>query len=238
MMSKTPRRIDDSAYLDSTTVVRGPYTLYIAQGALVHPRSTISTDAGAVIIGDGSLISEHCQIGNIISSIVADRSRSHVDVQKSEPATLDDDVAQPTGTTVVALPATTDVEGGEMINLASRVHVAPSVIVEAPCSIEESVQIESNVKISRGCTVGSHSKICAGVTLPPSTAVPAWTVVYGVNGTERRRRLNDNDGQRQEKQRLKGLDAMRAGDLETLKRATAAKAPLTKPETGARVRVR
>lgn len=237
-MSKTPRRIDDSAYLDSTTVVRGPYSLHIGQGALVHPRSTISTDAGAVTIGDGSLVSEHCQIGNIFSSAVPDRSSSNVDLQKSRSGNADDDVAQPTGPTALALPATIDVEGGEMIRLASRVHVAPSVIIEAPCNMEESVQIESNVKISRGCTIGSHSKICAGVTLPPNTVVPAWTVVYGVNGTERRRRLHDNDGQRQEKQRLKGLGAMRAGDLETLKRATAAKAPLTKPETGARVRVR
>lgn len=189
----------------------------MSRGALIHPHSTISTVAGAVTIGEDSLISEHCQIGNTANS--------------SSGRPLDDN---PSNDVRLEL----DIEKGEVVKIASRVYLAPSVVIEAPCSIEDDVQIESNVKISRECVVRSHSKICAGVTLPPGTEVSAWTVVYGANGSGRRRTMNNDDGQRHEKQRLKGLDAMKVNDLQTLKRAAAAKAPLTKPESAARVRVK
>lgn len=72
--------------------------------------------------------------------------------------------------------------------------------------------------ISPNCSVGAHSKVCAGITLPSGTAIPDWTVVYGVNGRMRRRRNADDA----EETRLDVLKRERQG-VEAVLRVNASK---------------
>lgn len=59
----------------------------------------------------------------------------------------------------------------------------------AGATIQEAVILEPNVSILAGVTVGSHSKVCAGLTIEHDVA--PWTVVMGNGDVHRRRRRRE-----------------------------------------------
>lgn len=182
-----PAKIAPNCHLDPSSYVKGHHQLTIEANALVHPRTYLFTELGPITIRQGTVIMEKCVLGR--------REKTDTSHQRGQPSiavgrplsiveglattdTLHDPTAQPQG----GLPE---------ITIGPNAHLHASVTVQAPSTISDSATLESGVMISPGCIVGAHSKICAGITLPPNTVIPEWTIVYGMNGCMRRRKLDD-----------------------------------------------
>lgn len=115
--------------------------------------------------------------------------------------------------------------------IRDHVYLHPSSQIHAGATIEHGVLIEPHVTVLANVTIGSHAKICAGVTVDRD--VEEWTVVHGNGNVKRQRKRsrisNDQDDPAElvESLRLKAMDKEREGTA-ALFRAAARTASLAK----------
>lgn len=195
-----PVNISSQAYVDPACYVKGTNPLTIEAGAVIHPRCRLYTDNGKVTIGHGCLLFERCMIGY----------DKEFNPQRGSAMALD----KPAGTGHTQSVS----KDSNNIYIGASSHLHSAVKLQPPCTIGEYSILEAGVTLLPGCTLGSHSKICAGITLPPGSAVPDWTVVYGMNGQIKRKR----QATPAEDTRLEGL-ARERQTIEALLKANATK---------------
>lgn len=208
--SRPPVTLGQTTHLDPGAYVRGTHAIALGEQILVHPRSQLVAVHGPLSIGDKCIISEKCIIGgpaHSASDSLGAASRSGTSGTASgQPSPLigqegsDDDDADPVKTTI-----------------HSSVYIHANSQIHAGVTIKEAALIEPHVTVLRGLSIGSHAKICAGVTVDRD--VEDWTVVYG-NGNLKRRRGQDaasSNGDSRDKlvedMRLKAMDKEREGTV-------------------------
>jgi serine acetyltransferase len=106
----------------------------------------------------------------------------------------------------------------------SNVYIHPNSHIRAGATIKNAALIEPHVTIFPGVTVGSHAKICAGVTVDRD--VEDWAVVYGNGEVKRQRKqhgstVGDDEEHADlvETMRLKSMDKEREATMAILKMA-------------------
>lgn len=213
LSSTPPAKLAPTCHLDPSSYVKGRHQLTIEANAIIHPRTYLFTELGPLTVKQGTIITEKCVIGRREKS-EASHSRSRTSLATNRPPSIIEGSANIGEAESAAEPqGKSDLPE---ITIGPNTYLHAAVVVQAPCTISDNVILEPGVMISPGCTIGSHSKICAGITLPPGTTVAEWTVVYGMNGRMRRRRVNDAA----EEARLDLLKRERA-TLETLMKTSA-----------------
>lgn len=210
-----PAKIAPTCHLDPSSYVKGRHQLTIEANAVIHPRTYLFTELGRLTIRQGTIITEKCVIGRREKS-ESSHSRAQPSIATSRPLSMIESTGNAAETSNDTAAQLHDADNLSEIVIGPNAYLHAAVVVQAPCTISDSVVLEAGVILSPGCTIGAHSKICAGVTLPPGTPIPEWTVVYGLNGCMRRRRVNDAA----EDARLDLLKKERA-TIETLLRSSA-----------------
>ena len=182
-----PAKISPNCHLDPSSYVKGHHQLTIEANALVHPRTYLFTELGPITVRQGTIITEKCVLGR--------REKTDTSNQRGQPSIAAGrpiSIIEGAASTDLPHDATTQSQDNlPEITIGPNAHLHASVTVQAPSTISDSAILESGVMVSPGCVVGPHSKVCAGITLPPNTTIPEWTVVYGMNGSMRRRKLDD-----------------------------------------------
>lgn len=207
--------ISPHCHLDPVAYVKGDHLLTLESAVVVHPRSKLFTDGGPVTVQEGSMISEKCTIGTVSGGDPTTLHRGLQGSSSSKSISLPaGHIIQKSNTdTNESVQDQSNVQQGLPIIIGKSVYVHPNVNIQPPCTVSDYAIVESGVTFMPGCTIGTHSKICAGVTLPTGTNVPSWTVVYGTNGSMRRKRHKDLS----EEARLEGLNRERIAAFNLLR---------------------
>lgn len=226
LSSTPPAKLAPTCHLDPSSYVKGRHQLTIEANAIIHPRTYLFTELGPLTIRQGTIVTEKCVIGRREKN-EASHSRAQPSIATSRPMSI---AESPVNAVETSQDLTIDhndrVELPEIV-IGPNAYLHAAVIVQAPCTVSDSVVLEPGVVLFPGCTIGPHSKVCAGITLPPGTNIPEWTVVYGMNGSMRRRRVNDGA----EDARLDLLKRERAS-LDTLLRSAARNLVVTTGASG------
>lgn len=182
-----PAKISPNCHLDPSSYVKGHHQLTVEASALIHPRTYLFTELGPITIRQGTVITEKCVLGR--------RDKTDTSHQRAQPSIA---VGRPLSVTEGVASADTPLDTATQpqdnlpeISIGPDAHLHAAVTIQAPSTVSDSAILESGVMISPGCFIGAHSKICAGITLPPNTVIPEWTIVYGTNGSMRRRKADD-----------------------------------------------
>ncbi|KIW86751.1 uncharacterized protein Z519_12664 [Cladophialophora bantiana CBS 173.52] len=224
--TRPPVTLGQTTHLDPGAYVRGTHAIVVGEHDLVHPRAQLIAVHGPLSIGDKCIISEKCIIGGPVWSSggsapdPTSKASGAPGSGSNQPSPLINQPGAEDGDEVERDPVKTVIHNGVYIHPSSQVH--------AGATIGEGVLIESHVTIIGNVIIGSHSKICAGVTVDRD--VPDWTVVYGNGDIKRRRKkrpAEEDQTELVEMLRLKAMDKEREGTV-TLLRAAARMASLAK----------
>ncbi|KIW15204.1 hypothetical protein PV08_05249 [Exophiala spinifera] len=212
--ARPPVTVGQTTHLDPGAYVRGTHAITLGEHILIHPRSQLIGVHGPLSIGDKCIISEKAIIGGPVQPSSTTASSAKPSGGSVQPSPLiaqgaeDDDTDRD--------PVKTTIGSNVFIHASSQIH--------AGAVIEDAVLIEPHVSVLAGVTVGSHAKLCAGVTVDHD--VDEWTVVYGKGNIKRRRKQNDPDSDEGAEQaeaietmRLKAMDKEREGTTTILKMA-------------------
>lgn len=188
--------------------MRGTHGITLGEHVLIHPGAQLVSVHGPTTIDDKCIVSEKCVVGGPLQATTATRTGAGNDARSDN--VEDEEEPDPVKTTI-----------GQSVYLHAGSHV------HAGATIRNAVIIESNVTILPGVTIGSHSKICAGLTVDRD--VDEWTVMMGDGDVRRKRRrrqldpaaavLQGDDGDESygdaaelvESMRLKAMDKEREG---------------------------
>lgn len=185
-----PAKLSARCHLDPSSYVKGHHQLMVEDNVIIHPRTYLFTEVGPLTIREGTIITEKCIIGrrdkNEPNAPWAPKSAA-----RGKQSSAIDSTTNTGSTTDETDTKSKDIDDVPEIIIGENVHLQASVVVQAPCTISDSAVLEPGVVIFPNCSIGQHSKICAGITLPPGTIIPDWTVVYGMNGCMRRRKADD-----------------------------------------------
>ncbi|EXJ89415.1 hypothetical protein A1O3_02482 [Capronia epimyces CBS 606.96] len=200
--ARPPVTLGQTTHLDPGAYVRGTHGITLGEQTLVHPRAQLVAVHGPLSIGDRCIISEKCVIGG--------------------PVATDKPSEGPEGAGRGAGGSGSDESDPVKTTIHSRVYVHANAHVLAGAVIKEAVVIEPHVTVRAGVTVGSHAKICAGVTVDRD--VDDWAVVYGNGDLKRQRRRKRDQSETEhaelvETMRLKAMDKEREGTMAILKMA-------------------
>lgn len=187
-LAKPPTDIHPTAHLDPTAYVLGTHPISLAANVLVHPRARLVSTHGPLLIDSGSIISERCIVGSPPPGPHPSSTFPLTDSDESD-----------------ALPLKTSIGPSVLLHPSSTVHAGATL--KAFCIIEPHTTILASI------TIGSHAKVCAGVTV--SRDVADWEVVLG-DGQARRKRTPD---QEYEDVRLRALERDREGTMAVLREA-------------------
>jgi len=215
--ARPPITPGQGTHLDPGAYARGTHGIILGESTLVHPRAHLISVHGPLSIGARCVVSEKCIIGGPVqsSSSTADAGGGpSVQTGSNQPSPL---LAQ-------------DADGPEFesdpvkTTIHSNVYIHPNSHIRAGATIKNAALIEPHVTILPGVTVGSHAKICAGVTVDRD--VEDWAVVYGNGEVKRQRKQHgsavgddEEDADLVETMRLKSMDKEREATMAILKMA-------------------
>ncbi|KAJ5482975.1 hypothetical protein N7539_006421 [Penicillium diatomitis] len=185
---KAPLKVDPSATIADTAVFQGTYPVTIGAGTIVHPRAKFYSFEGPISIGDGCIISEKAVIG-------AAPGTSSSSSTSSRPSPSSSTRPSPTSSSMDLAPSSSLSRGHDSnstttptTRISYFVTIGPHSTILPGANIHSAATIESLVTINRHADVGAHSKICSGCQVPVHGIVPEWTVVWGSEVGQRRKR--------------------------------------------------
>ncbi|ODH47970.1 hypothetical protein GX48_05902 [Paracoccidioides brasiliensis] len=164
-MYKPPLTAHPTATVPDSASFQGIHPISIGAGTVIHPRSKFLSFEGPIHIGDGCIIGEKSVIGGPQASPIS--STSMTDAESATTSTE--------ATTTLPTCSSTTIT----TTLEKSIIIGPLATISAGTHISSAATVDTSSFLGRGVQVGQHAKVCSSCSIPDSSVVDDWTVIWG-----------------------------------------------------------